>query len=274
MPVFTSWRGIITDPETARYLTAVAAEVTKLAAKAGVPDFNVTPIPGCGSYQTSTTASAGTHGGGGAVDINAEGLTDTQARVLESAARKWGGTAWFRPRTSPTGFVYGWQRHVHILRSDCGDLAPAAVTQVGQYRRGLNGLANNGPDTGNRSWVGVTWAAVKNIASTIGSIGAATADAATPAQEDDVSAQDVWSYKMTSPDGKVQADAAAFLTYTNAKVDAARAEFKAQLEGLTAAVQALASSQGADASSIAGIVDKAVRDRLAQVKFDVTDATP
>ena len=84
--------------------------------------------------------------------------------------------------------------------------------------------------------------------------------------------QDLWSYPMVSPDGKTHADAAAFLTYTNAKVDAARAESRAQFAALTAAVQALAGSQGGDASQIADIVDKAVRDRLAQVKFDVTDA--
>src|SRR5690348_16250210 len=145
MPTTVQWRGIVTDPTTAKYLNAVAKEVTVMAKAAGVADFTVTPIPGCGSYQTSTAASAGTHAGGGAVDINAEGLTDRQARILESAARKWGGTAWFRPRVSATGFVYGWQRHVHILRSDCGDLSYAAGKQVGQYRAGLNGLADNGP---------------------------------------------------------------------------------------------------------------------------------
>src|SRR5690242_2819367 len=106
MPVTTSWRGISTDPETARYLDAVAGEVTRMAKSAGVSDFNVTPIAGCGSYQTTTAASAGTHAGGGAVDINCEGLTDQQARVLESAARKWGGTAWFRPAIKGV-----WQRH-------------------------------------------------------------------------------------------------------------------------------------------------------------------
>jgi len=179
-PSTTTWRGVTVDPATAAYLDAVAAEVTVMAKAAGVPDFTVAPIPGCGSYQTSTAASAGTHAGGGAVDINAEALTDAQARILEAAARKWGGTAWFRPRVSPAGIPYGWQRHVHILRSDCGDLAAAARTQVGQYRRGLNGLANNGPDTGDRTWVDRTWGAVKGLAATIGAIGATTA------QEDDM----------------------------------------------------------------------------------------
>ena len=46
----------------------------------------------------------------------------------------------------------------------------------------------------------------------------------------------------------------------------------ASFAALTAAVEALASAQGVDASQVASIVDKAVRDRLAQVKFDVTDA--
>ena len=184
----TKWRGVTVDQTTARYLDAVAAEVTRMTKAAGVPDFNVTPIPGCGSYQTSTKASAGTHAGGGAVDINAEGLTDKQARILESAARKWGGTAWFRPRTSPTGYVYGWQRHVHILRSDCGDLAYAAGKQVKAYRAGLNGLANNGPDTGNRSWVNATWGALADLASTIGDIAGTITTPPTPAPEEDIMA--------------------------------------------------------------------------------------
>ena len=183
-PVTTTWRGIVTDPETARFLDAVAAEVTNMTKAAGVPDFNVTPIPGFGSYRNNT-ASAGTDSGGGHVDLNAEPLTDIQARILESAARKKGGTAYFRPRKSPTGFVYGWQRHVHVLRSDCADLSAPGVKQVGQYRRGLNGLADNGPDIGDRSWVNVTWGAVKKIADTISAIGGATAteDIMTPAQE-------------------------------------------------------------------------------------------
>ena len=157
------WRGVETDAETALFLDAVAADVTLACRAANVPDFTVTPIAGCGSYQTRTNNSAGTHAGGGAVDIDAEPLTDVQARILESSSRSKGGTGYFRPRTSPTGFVYGWQRHVHILRSDCPDLSPEAKAQVADYRRGLNGLANNGPDTGNRSWVTVTWANVKHL---------------------------------------------------------------------------------------------------------------
>ena len=163
-----TWRGITTDAETALYLTAVAKEVTVMAKAAGVPDWTVTPIPRCGSYQTTTAASAGTHAGGGAVDINAVGLTDRQARVLESAARKCGGTAWFRPALAGV-----WQKHVHILRSDCADLAYAARQQVKAYRAGYNGLANNGPDTGNRSWVNVTWAQVKAAASAVVNVGSA-----------------------------------------------------------------------------------------------------
>jgi hypothetical protein len=50
------------------------------------------------------------------------------------------------------------------------------------------------------------------------------------------------------------------------------AKLRAELAGLSAAVEALAKAQGADASQIAGIVDQAVRDRLAQVRFDVTDS--
>ena len=55
-------------------------------------------------------------------------------------------------------------------------------------------------------------------------------------------------------------------------VDQRTSALTAQVAALTAVVQSLAGAQGADPTQIAGIVDKAVRDRLAQVKFDVTDA--
>jgi len=62
---------------------------------------------------------------------------------------------------------------VHILRSDCTDLSYAAGKQVKAYRAGYNGLANNGPDTGNRSWVNVTWGAVKATLDVVVNVGSA-----------------------------------------------------------------------------------------------------
>jgi hypothetical protein len=91
------------------------------------------------------------------VDVDCEGLTDAEAVWLETKWRSMGGGGWFRPRTSPSGYVYGWQRHAHLFHPN-GDMAAELRDQWGDYLAGRNGLANNGPDTGTRAYVGMTWA--------------------------------------------------------------------------------------------------------------------
>jgi hypothetical protein len=150
-PATTTFRGITVDPTTADALTELARIVGD--------DIYLSPIPGCGSYQTSTKASAGTHAGGGAADINAENLTDEQARRIETRARSIGFVAYFRPRISPySGNPYGWQRHVHMIRRDCTDLSPEARAQITAYDQGTDALAVPHKDTGSRAYVGMTWA--------------------------------------------------------------------------------------------------------------------
>lgn len=143
-----TWRGVTLDPTTRDLLV-------ELARISG--DIYVEPIPGYGSYRNND-ASGGTDTGGGHCDLDLEGRTDAEARTLETLARSLGAVAYFRPRVSPTGYVYGWQRHLHIIRRDCADLSQAARDQVVDYDEGRNGLANNGPDTGSRAYVGMTWA--------------------------------------------------------------------------------------------------------------------
>ena len=145
------WRGQRFDPETAVMLAQIAKVVGD--------DIYVRPIQG--SYSTGTAASAGTHAGGGAFDLDCEPLSDAQARRLESACRQFGAAAWFRPRVSPSGIKYGWQRHVHGLRLDCTDLSVAARVQTVAYFGNRSGLADNRTDTGTRAYVGHRWASVK-----------------------------------------------------------------------------------------------------------------
>ena len=115
---------------------------------AGVVPVQVTQ----GSYSTAVGASAGTHSGGGAVDIALVGLSDDDAHTIETVLREVGFAAWYR-----TAIPGVWPRHVHGIAAGCGDLASQAAAQVTDYRNGRDGLAGHGPDTGNRAHVGVTW---------------------------------------------------------------------------------------------------------------------
>lgn len=111
--------------------------------------------PSQGSY-SNASASAGTHSGGGAVDVT--GLGVDQCNALVDAMRRVGFAAWHRtPEQSD------WVRHVHGIavqpggKGDRGCLHPSAHDQVIDYYEGRNGLAGNGPDDGPRQYVGTTW---------------------------------------------------------------------------------------------------------------------
>ncbi|WP_419997341.1 peptidoglycan-binding domain-containing protein [Streptomyces boninensis] len=93
-----------------------------------------------GSFNRGIVASAGTHDGGGAMDISVRGLTREQIRHRVVSLRKAGWAAWRRtapPFTAP---------HIHAIAIGDRDLAPAAARQVAAYKNKKNGLANNGPD--------------------------------------------------------------------------------------------------------------------------------
>lgn len=157
------WRGAYFDKDTRDALIEAARLVGN--------DIYLKPIKGCGSFQGqtvvcdgkvitlgSTAASAATHTGAGAVDIDCEGLTDAQARRVETALRRVGFAAWFRPRVSPyTGNAYGWQRHCHGLLMGAA-LSAEALRQVTAYLAGWDGLAVRHKDTGTRAYVAVRWA--------------------------------------------------------------------------------------------------------------------
>jgi hypothetical protein len=94
--------------------------------------------------------SADTHAGAGAADIGPTGGDGW--RELETAGRKVGGAA----------FLRDWPQnyHVHFLSIGNPYLAPWAKVQVEAYFDGYDGLgpnARSGPDTGNRSYVDITW---------------------------------------------------------------------------------------------------------------------
>lgn len=93
-----------------------------------------------GSYTGANPGSAGTHDGGGAVDISVRGIN---AHKAVKALRRVGFAAWHR--TADQG---DWAPHIHAIAINDTDVSPAAQKQVGDYFRGKNGLASGAPDDG------------------------------------------------------------------------------------------------------------------------------
>lgn len=97
-----------------------------------------------GSYSPGTDpTSAGTHDGGGAIDLDAERLSTAGRRAAVTALRQVGFAAWLRtPAQGP------WPLHVHAVAISDTDLSPSAQHQVGAYYEGRDGLAADRPDDG------------------------------------------------------------------------------------------------------------------------------
>ena len=105
-----------------------------------------------GSYHPGNPDSAGTHDGGGVVDISVSGLTATQRWRFVKALRTVGFAAWLR--TPADGFPY----HIHANAISDPDMSRVARDQVNDYYFGRNGLANNAADNTPSAYrVPLTW---------------------------------------------------------------------------------------------------------------------
>ena len=95
-----------------------------------------------GSYNAGgVDASAGTHDGGGAVDISVSDLSTTQRWETVAALRTVGFAAWLRtPDQGP------WPYHIHAIAIGDTDLSIAARDQVADHYTGKNGLASHAAD--------------------------------------------------------------------------------------------------------------------------------
>ena len=99
-----------------------------------------------GSYNPGgDPTSAGTHDGGGVVDINVDGMTAATRTAVAKALRQVGFAAWVR---NPTQGDWPW--HIHAAAISDTDLSTQAQNQTGDYYLGFNGLANHGADDGPR----------------------------------------------------------------------------------------------------------------------------
>jgi hypothetical protein len=97
-----------------------------------------------GSYNAGgVSASAGTHDGGGCVDLAGAHLTTAERGEQRWALRQVGFASWTRqPPTFP------WHEHAVLIGND--RLSPQAAAQVRSYDQGRNGLANNAIDISRR----------------------------------------------------------------------------------------------------------------------------
>ncbi|MBO2448948.1 peptidoglycan-binding protein [Actinomadura barringtoniae] len=97
-----------------------------------------------GSYNPGgDPTSAGTHDGGGVVDISVKGMNAATRTKVARALRTVGFAAWVRnPKQGD------WPWHIHATAINDTDLSGQAQHQVGDYYLGKNGLANRGKDDG------------------------------------------------------------------------------------------------------------------------------
>lgn len=95
-----------------------------------------------GSYNAGgVAASAGTHDGGGSVDVSVRDLSTTQRWETVRAMRRVGFAAWLR--TASQG---PWPDHIHAIAVGDTDLSSGARNQVADYYVGRNGLASHAGD--------------------------------------------------------------------------------------------------------------------------------
>lgn len=90
-----------------------------------------------GSYHVGAL-SAGTHLGGGVLDLSVRGLSRSNINRLVRCCRRVGLWAWYRDESS------GFSPHIHLVRVGCRDLNPIAAQQIVAARAGYNGLGHLG----------------------------------------------------------------------------------------------------------------------------------
>lgn len=124
---------------------AVVNQRTKLMLDRAVvalsDSYSWTPYLLQGSYHPGVGSSAGTHDGGGVVDIRVTTMTENGRNLCVQALREVGFAAWYR--TPAEGFDV----HIHAVGIGDHEMSAAAEDQVQQFFNGQNGLANHGADT-------------------------------------------------------------------------------------------------------------------------------
>ena len=106
-----------------------------------------------GSYTSSNPGSAGTHDGGGVVDLAVNNLSTKQRWNTVKALREVGFAAWLRNPNQAD-----WPYHIHAVAVADPDLSSEAQAQVHDYYVGKNGLASHAADDTPKAYrVKFTW---------------------------------------------------------------------------------------------------------------------
>jgi hypothetical protein len=208
-----TWRGVAVDETTAAMLDEVAARL---------PDLDLRPLQG--SWSRTVGASAGTHSGAGAIDLDARHLTIDQRVQVATVMREVGFAAWVR---GPDGWAGGFDLwHVHGIAAGVPGLSPAAAEQVADYRAGRDGLARKGPDYHTRAYARRTWEDYQQQAG----------GDDMPLSEDDVQkvAWAVWSFNQGSLGGTSAASRLASLGDAVAGVPSRVWNYRLPVPGATA----------------------------------------
>ena len=97
--------------------------------------------PAQGSYNRGVGASAGTHDGGGAIDLRVGAYSEAQRIAVVRALKDAGFAAWYRAAVPGL-----WGAHIHALLIGDKEMAAGARSQVLSYDAGRDGLRGNRPD--------------------------------------------------------------------------------------------------------------------------------
>lgn len=127
--------GEIVNRRTDEMLTRAEAIMKKL----GHPNFDFGVVQG--SYSTSVGASAGTHDGGGAIDIHTASLPRRTVDHMAKALREAGFAAWSRGRGQDS-----FDPHIHAIAIGDRELSAQAKSQVQEYFNGGDGLVGSSAD--------------------------------------------------------------------------------------------------------------------------------
>lgn len=111
-----------------------------------------------GSYNPGgDPTSAGTHDGGGVLDVSVDGMTPQTRTNVARNLREAGFAAWVR--TPSQG---DWDYHIHAVALSDPDQSSQAQHQSGDYYLGLNGLANRAADDGTPVTPILTWEEIRS----------------------------------------------------------------------------------------------------------------
>ena len=134
-----TWRGVKLNQRTIDMILRAEVYMEQL----GMASFQFSLSQG--SYSSSVAASAGTHDGGGAIDIRTSIVNNDKKKVdtMIVALRKAGFAAWSRGRVADS---FQNNKHIHAVAIGDKEASSGAKNQIASFKRGRNGLKGDGVD--------------------------------------------------------------------------------------------------------------------------------